>query len=143
VKFVAGRLRGDEEAAADVAQETWLRVMARWGTVQTHPDPRGYLYKVAKSRIAEYCRKRDQERELVKKLGPLTVDGHEETERVCTELGMAQAFERLTDQEQDAMRRRYGDEQSIQQMARELGLSESGVYKRLARAKGSLGEEME
>jgi RNA polymerase sigma factor (sigma-70 family) len=52
------RITGENEAACDLSQETFLRAWQHFSEVQRHPDPRAWLFRVATNLGLQHVRRR-------------------------------------------------------------------------------------
>ncbi len=59
----------DRELAADIAQETFLRLYTHWDQVATHPDLVAWLYRVALNRASDHRRSLARAARLIERLG--------------------------------------------------------------------------
>jgi len=57
------RLVGDDDIAHEIASEAFVRLLARWTTVQS---PQSYLYTIATNLIRDHWRKTERERQTLR-----------------------------------------------------------------------------
>lgn len=141
-------LVGDEQAAEDALQETWLRALElRPGGMRA---PRAWLAAVAR-RVASEGRRSERARALREKLlaeaRPEAVDERELAERLETAAAvqrrLAEAVLALGEPARSAVVLRYFEGRSAAEIARAAGVPESTVRNRIQRALNELRERLD
>jgi RNA polymerase sigma-70 factor, ECF subfamily len=132
------RLLGDDGEAWDVAQEVFVRLMRHWGRLD-HRYPSSLLFRIATN--LSLNRLRDRRRE------PL-LPGDEVLHRIACQdhldapLLLDRVFRRHPESTRTMAVMHHVDGMTLEQVARECGLSVSGVRKRLRRLRDSLETEV-
>ena len=119
------RQLGCTDHAADLAQDTFLRLMARGSDITTLREPRAYLHTIAKGLLINYWRRRDVERAYLEALAA--------TPEACAPSPEARLLIIETLVRIDSMLAQL-DGLSYAVIAERLGVSERMVKKYMARA---------
>lgn len=61
---------GDPHLAADLTQETLVRVWARWPRIRRMASPQAYTFRIALNLARSWFRRRERERRATARLGP-------------------------------------------------------------------------
>jgi RNA polymerase sigma-70 factor (ECF subfamily) len=136
-QFLRGQLRC-AHTAADLTQETWLRLVAHSG--QPVDDLRAFIFRIARNLAIDHMRLHGRRSVLDEGLAYLyevTGDPPELDEVVAAQQELARlgrALEELPEQTQRIFRLSRLHGRPHQQVARELGVSVSTVEKQMARA---------
>jgi RNA polymerase sigma-70 factor (ECF subfamily) len=131
------RLLGDEAEAWDVAQEVFVRILRHWDRLDRR-YPSSLLFRIATN--LSLNRLRDRRREPV-------LPGDEFLHRIArrVDLDAPLVLDRLFGRHPESTRTmavlHHVDGMTLEQVARECGLSVSGVRKRLRRLRESLATE--
>jgi RNA polymerase sigma-70 factor (ECF subfamily) len=123
------RLLGDQEAARDVTQEVFLRVMRSGGSVPAEPTPTGWLYRVTTNICLNRLRDRNRQEALLATKYAVN--------DVVSPLGEArtivsQVLQRVPEELQEVAIYFFVDELSYDEIAPLLGVSRRTVSNRLA-----------
>ena len=144
--FVLARLAGDEEAAADVVQETYLQAMRSARSFRAEAALSTWLCAIAKHVLARhYARERREERArsglvAVGHPEPVSdgeVDVAESRQQLMTALG------RLPVVHRQVLVLKYLDSRSVEEIAAELGRNRVQVQSLLQRAREGLRRQLE
>lgn len=129
------RLTGDPDAAADVAQEAFVRLVER--DVQGAPhELRAWLFKVATHRIRDRYRTRENRRRLLEEhpvLPGAAPDPDHETERADRVTRVRRILDGLADRDRELLLMRE-EGFSYKEMADAVGVAPGSVGTLLARA---------
>jgi RNA polymerase sigma-70 factor (ECF subfamily) len=131
------RLLRDESEAWDVAQEVFVRVVKHWSRLD-HRYPSSLLFRIATN--LSLNRLRDRRHDPV-------LPGDEVLHRIARQdnldapLLLDRLFRRHPESTRTMAVLHHVDGMTLEQVARECGLSVSGVRKRLRRLRDSLGTE--
>jgi RNA polymerase sigma-70 factor, ECF subfamily len=144
--FIAHLVGGDRELAEELHQETWLTAMS--AIEQFAPgrgEFRGWLFGIAKKRVAMHCRRANGRAEH------LTEEGRDQaaaTEGELLPLDVVEGVERsdavraaLSELDADARQilvNKYVDSLSVAEIAERIGKSPKAVESMLTRARGRL-----
>jgi RNA polymerase sigma-70 factor (ECF subfamily) len=115
---------GDKYFADDVAQEAMTRAFVAWPRVRSHPKPEAWITVTAFRVALELDRK---QRRSGRPTSISTSTEPNEDQRLADAELLAQAMKRLSARQQQVVVWRYYFDQSIQQTAQRLRLSESKV----------------
>ena len=134
--------RGDETAAAEVLQDTMIRVARHARLCQDEEIFWSWLTRLARSAAADHGRRRsrylrflDRFRSQLSPPDPSPPDGEAELRAY-----LGEALLSLPEAERQLLEAKYDDGQSVREMAATLGLSEEATGSRLARARQMLRE---
>ena len=133
------RRTGDVESAHDVSQEVFVTLAKKASMLLKHRRLGGWLYKAA---CFEALRTRESDtrrRIRHERLAEETSVG--DPPDLNWEL-VEESLARLSDKERDVIVGRYFEDRSYRDLAKELGMSEAAVRKRVSRAVKNLGEEL-
>lgn len=132
MQFVAASVQ-DEDVAEDIVHETFYVAIRRYDTFCEHPEPIGWLYKVAKFKIKEYYRRlKSPEEPYVEEV---------QDEKATSEEGYSKAemeiviCETLTDEELLRFRRYYVWGETPAEIAAKEHITENNLRVRLSRLK--------
>ena len=138
-RYLVSRLRGRPIEAADVAQETYLRLL-RMNHVDAVQHPHAYVYRVAANVLRELGLKEKAQAELPERLKDPAMhrDGFEApddlTERRQHVHALERALRRLPAKTQAILILKKRDGLTRQEIADQLGISEHTVKKHLLKA---------
>jgi RNA polymerase sigma-70 factor (ECF subfamily) len=122
-------LVGDQEAAHDIAAESFVRLLSRWRTVS---DPRGFLYVTALNLIRDRWRGADRGRRLVERL---------RTQREAPEVAtgwLGDVVRRLPERLRETVVLHYYADLSVEDVASALGRPAGSVKRQLSEARDLL-----
>jgi RNA polymerase sigma-70 factor (ECF subfamily) len=129
---------GDRQAAEDVTQEAFYRLLVHWRKVSTYERPGAWLRRVA-IRAAMRSRARSQRSE------PDVEHGHGED--TATKLDVREALRRLPTAQRSAVVLFYYEDHPVSEIASLMSCSEGTVKTHLHRARARLapmlGEELD
>jgi RNA polymerase sigma-70 factor, ECF subfamily len=129
-------LTDDAYEADDLAQEAFVRVFERWGTVRAMASPVGYLYRVAlnlhRSRLRRLFARARWRRTQPQPSDPLlAVEAKDEVDRYLS---------RLSGGQREAVILVEWLGEPVEEAARTLGIKPGALRARLFRARGALRE---
>lgn len=117
--------------AQDLAQQTYLIALEEWDTLKKHPNPSGWLMLTVKNLVMGYHRHIYYRMESMD-TGVKKEVSYEET--AFDTLVMEDFFDSIYGvKERDIAKKYFLEEDSIQQLSRELGISEATMRTRLYR----------
>ncbi len=141
-RYVLVLQRGDETAAAEVLQDTMIRVAQHARVCQDEEIFWSWLTRLARSAAADHGRRRsrylrflDRFRNQLPPPGPSPADTEIELN-----IHLQEALLTLPEAERHLLAAKYDDGQSVKELAATLGLSEEAAGSRLARARQMLRE---
>jgi RNA polymerase sigma-70 factor (ECF subfamily) len=134
-RFVLGRV-GDPETAADILQDTYLRIHARIDTLREADRVRSWVYQIARNAIIDHYRRRREAVELPEDLALPEEPGQDLAEQVGASL--KQMIDCLPDKDREALVLTEIQSLTQQQLAERVGLSLSGAKSRVQRARERL-----
>ena len=132
----------DRELAADIVQETFLRLYTHWDEATKHPDLVAWLYRVALNRAKDHRRSLARAARLVERLGndsssaQIPPRWEPETEFLST-------LKNLPKRQRAAAALHYVGDLSVPEVARVMGISEGAVNSHLHRARLALKDMLE
>ena len=139
MQLVAERLLGGAAEAEDAVQETFLALWQRQGELERAQNPGGYAMQTLKHHCVSQLRKRrtwvplESAAEISDEAAEAEADLMEE--RAAQLDGM---MARLPERQREAVRMKYIDGMSHEEMQRRLGMTSTNVYATLSRAMSTL-----
>ncbi|MEW5734259.1 MAG: RNA polymerase sigma factor [Thermodesulfobacteriota bacterium] len=136
------RMTGDRELSLDIAQESFTRCFARYGSLE---DAKPLLFTIARHLVFDNHRRSG--REVVREAEPAAPAGAPDPEQAL--LGkertrkLFKALEGLSGPEREALSLAAGKNLSYREIARVCGISEQNVKVRVHRARQKLRKLME
>jgi len=143
-RYVAFRV-GDRDTAEDLTSEVFTRLLgALRGRHAPQTTLRGWLYGVAARVVSDHHRKnyRAPQVELDETLVSKDADPSETVDAMLTREDLRRAMADLTEEQQDVIALRFGQEMPIREIAQALGKSEGAVKQLQARAIAALARKM-
>ena len=131
----------DRELAADIVQETFLRLYTHWDTVSQHPDLSAWLYRVALNRAKDYRRSLARAAHLIERLGNDS-SGAQASPPWEPDAEFLSTLSTPKRQRAAAALHYVGD-LSVPEVARVMGISEGAVNSHLHRARLALKDMLE
>jgi RNA polymerase sigma-70 factor, ECF subfamily len=135
----AWKLTGNEEAAWDAVQETWLAVVKGIKRLKGPDAFPGWIYGILGNKCADWVRKQKRDRKLLGKLSSEEADLRADILR----LRLWDALLRLSDDHRLVVVLRYVEGHSVKETARIMDIPEGTVKSRLHVARGRLKEHWE
>ncbi len=133
------RMTGSEEAASDLAQETYLRAFARIQDFDARSTVATWLYRIAVNEALQHLRRLQRERERSEPVLPdVATPGFEDHH--AAKLDVAEALGALAPDDRAVLLLRYQEGLDYRRMAAVLDCAEGTVASRLNRARAKLGE---
>jgi RNA polymerase sigma factor (sigma-70 family) len=138
---VGYRFRGGDRAfAEDVAQEAMTRAYVAWPRLRHHPNVEAWI-TVTAFRVALEVHRKQRRATRPTSLLPLQ-DGTEDEQRLADSDQLAHALRHLSSRQQQVLVWRFYFDQSVQQTAERMGLTESKVKDATHQALTKLGRIM-
>ena len=134
-------MTGDSAVAHELAQESFVRLHARWETVSGYDRPDGWLRRVMSNLLIDHHRSRVAERRAVERLATRARrdDGPDAFEPdAWSDLVAA-----LPSRQRLVVTLFYGFDQSISEVADAMGVSQSTVKSSLSKAREALRAGLE
>jgi len=131
----------DKSVAEDITQETFLEAVRHYQKFSCHPNQKAWLYKVARYKINNHCKKYDRIQYLA--------DEQQGQEPSATEEGYFQVElkelleKELTKEEQTRFERSFMMKEEISDMARMENITDGNMRVRLNRMYKKIYEIME
>ena len=151
-----GGLIGDRGRAEDVTQEIFISALARIRVTQSRIEFRPWIHQIARNACIDEFRRPSRKREVSLDAGGETLDAAERSRFAAAGLSpvaaadqrqtlrdLLGAFESLSDTNHRALVLRELGGLSYQEIAKEMGISQSAVESTLFRARRRLGKEYE
>lgn len=133
----------DGEVAADLTAETFAKAYAGRDGYRGHSDgeAEAWLFGIARNLLADYLRRGVAEREAIERLGievpALSQEEHARIEELAgidaIRAVVAEHFDRLSEEQREAVRLRVVEEVAYAEIARRLEISEEAVRARVSR----------
>lgn len=130
---------GDPDLAKDVAQSAWAAAWRNRRRLREPEKVRGWLLTIAANE-ARRCLRRRRLRQLI----PLADEGSRTApaRQPDDQIDLIQAIQRLRPRDREILARRYALGETSQEIAEQVGLSDSGVRVRIGRLLQMLREEL-
>lgn len=146
MRFLLRRL-GNEDDAADVLHDFYVRVLTRIGDVRDSEKLRAWMYKVLSSTLVDYFRANNKRRRLEAEYSLLQASTHDpyDSDEVDQLLCMClyKLLPTLKREYAEIIRRADLIGESRESIARALGVSRSNLRVRLHRARHALRQRLE
>lgn len=131
----------DEEVAQDITQEAFYVAYRNWKEVREHPEQLGWLVVVARNKIREYLRKM-QYREAIDLDDVILEMGVKDLHYDIVEVELI-AKENLRCEEWNLLKSYYWEEQEIEELARQAGVTINCMRVRITRVLQKLRDILE
>jgi RNA polymerase sigma factor (sigma-70 family) len=139
----------DRQAAADIAQDAFLRLYEHWDEVAMHPDPAAWLYRVALNRARDHRRALARTARLSQRLAERLLQSRRTDEDPASweqwqpEGDFITALRGLSKRQRTVAALHYVGDLSLAEVARVMDISEGAVKSHLHRAHQALREVVE
>jgi RNA polymerase sigma-70 factor (ECF subfamily) len=143
-RYVAFRV-SDRHVAEDLTSDVFTRFLAAVRERRApHSTLRGWLYSVAANVVNDYHRKyyRASYVELDETMVSMEVGPEQVAEDALTRADLRRAVAGLTEDQQNVIALRFGDEMPIQEVARTMGKTEGAIKQLQARAIAALARKL-
>lgn len=144
MRMVAERLLGDKEEAADAVQETYARLWEQRRKLARHVAPEAFAMQTLKNHCISLLRQRHPTEPLDCLAETSDDDARRETEvleeRAAT---FDRLMARLPEVQSKAIRMKYIQQMSHEEMQQALGMTSANVYTTLSRAVANLKQMKE
>lgn len=139
LRLVAERLLGDREDAKDAVQETYVRLWEQRRKLAQHANPEAYAMLTLKNHCISLLRQR-RPFENMEQLPEVSDEDARHEAEVLEERAATfdRLLSRLPEVQQAAIRIKYLDCKSHDEMRQALGMSSANVYTTLSRAVANL-----
>ena len=139
LRLVAERLLGDREDAKDAVQETYVRLWEQRRKLAQHANPEAYAMLTLKNHCISLLRQR-RPFENMEQLPEVSDEDARHEAEVLEERAATfdRLLSRLPEVQQAAVRMKYLDCKSLDEMRQALGMSSANVYTTLSRAVANL-----
>lgn len=139
--FVYARVGGDEQAAEDVTQETFIEAVRSAHTFRGEAALRTWCCAIARRRLARHYEA--ERKQAVVRAGLSVVDGAPEPDPVARRDEIVRALGRISAVHRQVLVLKYLDDMTVEQIAGELSRSPVQVQSLLQRARAALRRELE
>lgn len=137
--FVFTRVGGDEAAAEDLVQETYLEAVRSAGSFRGEAALTTWLCTIARRRLSRYYEAERRRAVVEAGLVPVPADG----EAVERRDEIVRALGRLPATQRQVLVAKYLDDQSVEEIAAELGRTRAQVQSLLQRGRDGLRRQLE
>jgi len=134
---------GDYSQTQDLAQEVFLRAYKLLGRLEDADRFGGWLVSIARNVCREYRRGKFRDRHVLVGLEPPEKETQATENKDDTASELHEAMRKLTEKERLALHVYYLQEQSAQKAQKLLGVSRSGLYRLLEKARKKVGKFIE
>jgi RNA polymerase sigma factor (sigma-70 family) len=130
---------GDPDIAKDVAQSAWASAWRNRNRLREPEKVRGWLLTIAANEARRSLRRR-----RLRQLIPLADEGSRTVpaRQPDDQIDLIQAIQRLRPRDREILARRYALGETSQEIAEQVGMSDSGVRVRIGRLLQMLREEL-
>ncbi len=142
LRYFIGQLADGPETTEDVLQDTWLRVLAKLGTLKNAESFRPWLYRIARNEAYQRLRRKGRSCELSDERE--VPDGEPDEAFSPADAALIhEGLSRLHPAQREILVLRFFEDLSYQQIAEVIGCGLNTVKTRLHYAKRALRKEME
>jgi RNA polymerase sigma-70 factor (ECF subfamily) len=127
---------GDRELAADCVQEAFIKAYARWSRISRYDDPVAWVRRVALNKLRDSGRREGRKRKALERLGGRPTTPVPEPEGPAP--GLAPLIAPLPPRQRTALALHYGEDLSVAQIARSMGITEGAVKYHLHQGREAL-----
>lgn len=120
-------LTGDREHADDLVQDTFVKVIRNWASVQRSSDPVAYSCRIMINQWRDDGRRRRTRRDLEKHLLEPQIDQSLPHDRIVDRITLQDAMARLTAKQRAVLYFRFYENLSVREVAERMGCSEGTV----------------
>lgn len=130
---------GDAEVANDIAQSAWAAAWRKRSQLREPDKVRGWLLTITANEARRSLRRR-----RLRRLISLTDESHRTVQARAPEgeIDLIAALQRLAPRDREILARRYALGETSQEIAEQVGMSDSGVRVRIGRLLRMLREEL-
>ncbi len=139
----AGRLLGDAEAGAEVAQEAWVSIVSGIGTLADPARFPSWAYRIVSHRCADHIRKAQRDRKHLGRVAANSKDDGAPAPESDEIDGLRAAIRGLDDEHRVVVELFYLDGLSVGEIGRALGVPAGTVKSRLFNARRRLRVALE
>jgi len=143
----------DVEVALDLTAETFAQAWRGWSgvRVESSEEVRAWLFTIARRQLGHYLRRGHVERRALRRLGLTLPTLHEDDiDQIEQAAGLSTVrsalgaeLQKLTDRQREALQLRIVDELPYQEVARQLGVTESTARARVSRGLRALATALD
>ncbi|MGH9155981.1 MAG: RNA polymerase sigma factor [Acidimicrobiales bacterium] len=141
--FVFARVGGDEGAAEDLVQETYLEAVRSAATFRGEAALSTWLCAIARRRLARHYEAERRRAQVVSGLVPVEAAAHEDGSAVERRDEIVRALGRLPASQRQVLVAKYLDDRTVDQIATELGRTAVQVQSLLQRGREGLRRQLE
>ncbi len=134
-------LSGSRTAAEDLAQEAFLKAHRSWSEVSEHPNPEGWVRKVAINMCRSNFRRLGAETRALGRLAGLRHTQFPDIEPVNDKFWAT--VRSLPRRQAEVVALHYLEDMAVADVAQVLGIAESSVKNSLAQARATLAKKLE
>jgi RNA polymerase sigma factor (sigma-70 family) len=134
-------MTGDSAVAHELAQESFVRLHARWETVSSYDRPEGWLRRVMSNLLVDHHRSRVAERRAVERLA--TRAPQDDDPGAFEPDAWSSLVAALPSRQRLVVTLFYGFDQSISEVAEAIGVSPNTVKSSLSKARETLRAGLE
>jgi RNA polymerase sigma-70 factor (ECF subfamily) len=127
---------GDREVAADCVQEAFVKAYARWSRISRYDDPVAWVRRVALNKLRDSGRREGRKRKALERLGGRVAEAVGPPGEPPT--GLGPLLEPLPPRQRAALALHYGEDLSVAQIARSMGITEGAVKYHLHQGREAL-----
>jgi RNA polymerase sigma-70 factor (ECF subfamily) len=150
--FITFKVNGNRSLAEDILSEVYCRAIEYSHTLTLTHNVTGWLFRIAKSKIADHYRKAKREKKLVKVqtvacgreeiMNALANEPESKTIASEDELLLRIGFSRIPEEYRTILELKYVHEKSVVEIATQTGKSEKAVENILYRGRKLLDREL-
>lgn len=133
---------GDDEVAAELAQDALARAYQRWGRVSRMEHPEAWVRTVAFNLSRSQFRRRGAERRALARHGGTDVATGTSPEQVPDQIDVRRAVAGLPPRQREVVIHHYLLDRPVAEIAESLGVSVGAVKTALFKARAELGRVM-
>ena len=141
IRWLRWQLQSNSEVAEDIAQDAFLIMWRNWPRIRNHPNPRAYLYTVARHLMWEVARERSRVFLRAESPDEAGSEWEEDPSEGCnTKLAVEKALEKLPSRQRQAVWLHYFCDFKQDEVARIMQIKRGTVAALLDQARSRLAE---
>lgn len=144
---IVKRITGNEDAAEEIVQDTFIKVLDYWSKFETTDDARYWLIRVAQNAAINWAKRSSKEHKLYQRVYSeqhVGMDGPEQTHlKTETEQLVQKALQMLPEKFKRVLILKEYGELDYKEIGKVLGITEGNVKVRVFRAREALAKALE
>jgi RNA polymerase sigma factor (sigma-70 family) len=140
IRYLRRMLQHSYSLAEDIAQDAFLIMARKWAEVRDHPNPRAWLYKVARHLMLDALEKRAREQLRGELPDEAAAGGDDPSDSYDTQLAVWEAIRKLPPRQREAVWLFYFERFKQNEIATIMQIQRGAVGALLFQARSRLAE---